>query len=190
MFVPRGVPHPPQQVLHALALRRAGASIPSIATQCALPQGTVSRWCRGLLPADAVLLQQTGVLRQRCDECGLADHDDVPPAAYSYLLGVYLGDGCLGPAGRSIALRVTMDAAYPGIVEEVADAILAVRGAGDGQPLPATRRTVRRAHLPTRARGAACSRSTVGGSSTCGRSCSSRGSEPSCTLTLAGAGAG
>jgi hypothetical protein len=130
MFVPRGVPHPPDQVLRALALRKAGRSIPSIAAECDLPQGTVSRWCRGLLPADAVLLQDTGVVRPRCERCGRDAHDDLPKADYSYLLGIYLGDGCLGPAGRSVALRIVMDAAYPGIIEEVGAAILTVRGAG------------------------------------------------------------
>jgi hypothetical protein len=57
-------------------------------------------------------------------------HDDVPAADYAYLLGIYRGDGCLGPAGRSVALRIVMDAAYPGIIEEVVEAIHAVRGEG------------------------------------------------------------
>jgi hypothetical protein len=36
------------------------------------------------------------------------------PAAYSYLVGLYLGDGCLGPAGSP--LMIALDARYPGIV--------------------------------------------------------------------------
>ena len=49
------------------------------------------------------------------------------PAAYSYLLGAYLGDGCLmGP--RRNQLRITLDNAYPGIIREVADAMAAVVG--------------------------------------------------------------
>ena len=130
MFVTRGVAHPPEQVLHALALRKAGRSIPSIAAECGLPQGTISRWCRGLLPTDAALLQSTGVLRRRCERFGRDTHDDLPAADYAYLLGIYLGDGCLGTAGRSVALRIVMDAVYPGIIEEVVEAIHAVRGEG------------------------------------------------------------
>lgn len=125
-----GVARPPELVLRALALRMAGRSIPSIAAECDLPQGTVSRWCRGLIPADARELQATGVVHPRCERCGCHAHVDVPPSDYAYLLGIYLGDGCLGPAGRSIALRIVMDAAYPAIIEEVCEAILVVRGAG------------------------------------------------------------
>jgi hypothetical protein len=117
-------------VLHVLALRREGVSIPAIAARCDLPQGTVSRWCRGLLSAVARHLQETGHLRQRCDHCGAVAHDEIPPAAYAYLLGIYLGDGCLGTAGHSIALRIVLDAAYPEIIEEVVEAILTVRGGG------------------------------------------------------------
>ena len=36
------------------------------------------------------------------------------PQAYAYLLGLYLGDGCLSPAGSP--LMIALDARYPGIV--------------------------------------------------------------------------
>jgi len=72
VFVSRGRARPPEQVLYALALREAGGSISSIATQCDLPRGTVARWCRGLLSADARHLYETGVLRRRCERCGAA----------------------------------------------------------------------------------------------------------------------
>ena len=130
MFVPRGLAHPPEQVLHVLALREQGESIASIAARFDLPTGTVSRWCRGLLSADARLLRETGVLRRRCDRCGEDAHHALPASDYAYLLGIYLGDGCLGTSGHSVALRIAMDAAYPAIIDEVADAILAVRGGG------------------------------------------------------------
>jgi hypothetical protein len=42
---------------------------------------------------------------------------------YAYLLGLYLGDGCLTTNGRSWQLRVTLDATYPGIVDEACAAI-------------------------------------------------------------------
>jgi hypothetical protein len=47
-------------------------------------------------------------------------------AAYVYLLGVYLGDGCISETARCFQLRVTLDASYPGIVDEVATAIARV----------------------------------------------------------------
>jgi hypothetical protein len=41
---------------------------------------------------------------------------------------MYLGDGCLCAVGRSWSLRITLDSAYPEIVDECALAIEAVRG--------------------------------------------------------------
>jgi hypothetical protein len=44
--------------------------------------------------------------------------------SYSYLLGVYLGDGCIvTTAQRAAWLVITLDASYPGIVEETATAL-------------------------------------------------------------------
>lgn len=59
--------------------------------------------------------------------------DDIDPAVYAYLLGVYLGDGCLVRMPRTHALRVFLDAAYPGIVDDVARAIATVRGRPPGR---------------------------------------------------------
>jgi len=40
------------------------------------------------------------------------------PWSYSYLLGMYLGDGCVTGAARSYQLVVACDAAYPAIIED------------------------------------------------------------------------
>lgn len=59
-----------------------------------------------------------------------------PPdaARYAYLLGVHLCDGEVAPArnGLPAALRLTLDAAHPRIVEECAEAMAVV---GDGGPV-------------------------------------------------------
>jgi hypothetical protein len=39
------------------------------------------------------------------------------PWSYSYLLGMYLGDGWVGPANRPTRLCFTLDSAYPEIVD-------------------------------------------------------------------------
>ena len=44
--------------------------------------------------------------------------------SYAYLLGAYLGDGYVANTGRSFQLVITLDAAYPDIVEEVRAAIV------------------------------------------------------------------
>lgn len=50
--------------------------------------------------------------------CGI-DHDflALPPAAYGYLLGIYLGDGCISRDGRPWRLRITLDSRYPRVVD-------------------------------------------------------------------------
>jgi hypothetical protein len=128
--VPRGVPHPPELVARALELRAAGVNACAVAAQLGLHRSTVSRWFRGLLPADAAHLVETGDVLARCEACGAKPHDDVPGYEYAYLLGIYLGDGCLGTSGRSTALRIVLDDAYPAMIEEVVASILAVRGGG------------------------------------------------------------
>ena len=46
--------------------------------------------------------------------------------SYAYLLGLYLGDGCLTDPGRTIQLVITCDAAYPQLVEACAEAVACV----------------------------------------------------------------
>ena len=51
------------------------------------------------------------------------------PASYSYLLGMYLGDGWVGRNHRRAQLVIRLDSDYPGIVERcVAAAELAIPG--------------------------------------------------------------
>ena len=45
------------------------------------------------------------------------------PPSYSYLLGMYLGDGCVSARGSSYQLVVACDAAYPDIIEDCATAV-------------------------------------------------------------------
>lgn len=45
------------------------------------------------------------------------------PAYYSYLLGIYLGDGYIAKASHSPVLEISLDARYPGIAEECSRAI-------------------------------------------------------------------
>src|SRR3712207_6121885 len=49
------------------------------------------------------------------------------PAVYAYLLGLYLGDGCVSaPSGRSPFLRIALDEAHPGVVDEARAAVARV----------------------------------------------------------------
>jgi hypothetical protein len=60
---------------------------------------------------------------------GAAQLSRLPFTTYSYLLGIYLGDGHLvHQRGRSYSMRVALDSKYPKIVSEVCDAIALIRG--------------------------------------------------------------
>lgn len=48
---------------------------------------------------------------------------------YAYLLGLYLGDGCISKDPRTYKLRIVLDVRYPGIIDEASKAIAAMRPA-------------------------------------------------------------
>jgi hypothetical protein len=45
------------------------------------------------------------------------------PFSYSYLLGIYLGDGCVTSARRTYQIVIACDAAYPRIIDDCATAM-------------------------------------------------------------------
>jgi hypothetical protein len=47
----------------------------------------------------------------------------LPAPAYSYLLGMYLGDGCISRHPRAWRLRIVLDSKYPRIIERCREAI-------------------------------------------------------------------
>lgn len=82
-----------------------GASDYAIAGITGIPRGTIQRW-------------RTKPLRGPQAERRWRPPDG---ASYAYLLGLYLGDGCLSRGGT--VLMVALDAQYPGIVDSAAQAI-------------------------------------------------------------------
>ncbi|MGE2691257.1 hypothetical protein [Mycolicibacterium pulveris] len=56
---------------------------------------------------------------------GWIEHDFSAVAAepYAYLLGLYLGDGCISRRPRAFILRITLDAKYPPVIERCRQAI-------------------------------------------------------------------
>ena len=99
----------------------------AIARKLGLNPGSVANWLAGRIPGG--VLNPPGDLPPPCDRCGAAHTAaDAKPDLYRYLLGMYLGDGCLGNLKQTPSLRVTMDTAYPGIIQECCRAIEQVRG--------------------------------------------------------------
>ena len=126
MFVP--APHPTDTVLSAIARRAAGETGRQIAQALDVPLDTVWGWLGGRLPREARIQLEP---ERWCSTCRGERHayEDLPTKAYSYLLGMYLGDGNIGcHGGRSYSLRLSMDCGYGEIVAEAYDAIFAVRG--------------------------------------------------------------
>ncbi|MGO8770007.1 MAG: LAGLIDADG family homing endonuclease [Mycobacterium sp.] len=97
------------------ALTAQGLNDCAIARQTGIPRLTVRDWrCRPQV-------------RQRIagtSPCGI-DHElsALPPAAYCYLLGLYLGDGCISRSRRVWRLRIILDDKYPGIIDRCREAI-------------------------------------------------------------------
>jgi hypothetical protein len=46
------------------------------------------------------------------------------PWSYSYLLGMYLGDGCVSKTSRSYQLVIACDGVYPDIIDDVSAAVM------------------------------------------------------------------
>jgi hypothetical protein len=104
--------HSRAAVERVLQLRDEGLGARRIAARAGLPVRTVTDWLAGKTPR-----APSG---ECCERCGHEKHGFAElPAAYSYLLGIYLGDGCISSAPRGVyRLRITLDLAYPGIVDE------------------------------------------------------------------------
>jgi hypothetical protein len=115
--------YPPEDVVRALSLGDQGLTATAISRELGIPRRTVHEWLHGRVPRGRL------GRRNLCTSCGHAPHEpDDLPVEYLYLLGVYLGDGCISAHPRGVyRLRLFLDARYPGIVEEVARAIRVVR---------------------------------------------------------------
>lgn len=115
-----------EDVLAVLDLHGSGLSASAIAEQTGIPRGTVRDWLSGKVPR-GVTRDGTGVAS--CPECGGMAHDFLAlPPAYVYLLGLYLGDGCISEHRREVyRLRIVLDLRYPKIVDECEAAISKVR---------------------------------------------------------------
>lgn len=107
--------HSRETILRALALVRKGHTPSEIARALGVARASVRSWASGDLP------------RSVTQPTGPPDPDRLP-AEYVYLLGLYLGDGCLSCTRKGVfKLRVFLDAKYPGIIGECQHAIGAVR---------------------------------------------------------------
>ena len=93
----------------------AGVNDCAIARQTGIPRCTVRDWRRR---------PQIRTRPVASSPCGiLHDFATLPAATYSYLLGLYLGDGCVSRHPRAWCLRITLDKKYPEIIDRCRVAI-------------------------------------------------------------------
>ena len=105
----------------SMRLAAEGLTTSEVARRVGVPRSTVRDWLAGHLPA---VWHRGGTT---CEDCDAVHDFDTLPAAYVYLLGMYLGDGCLSAHPRGVyKLRISLDTRYPGIADECGRAIRAV----------------------------------------------------------------
>jgi hypothetical protein len=116
--------HSRAAVGEVLALRAAGLGARRISRRVGLPLSTVRDWLAGQVPHHSRV--GTG---PTCERCGSDPHDFAGlPREYVYLLGLYLGDGCISAHPRDVyRLRITLDVKYPGIIVSAIIAMEEVR---------------------------------------------------------------
>jgi len=99
----------------AKRLIAAGVNDCAIARQLGIPRHTVRDWRR------------RPQRRPRLDAgspCGVIhDFAGLPPAPYAYVLGMYLGDGCISRDRRVWRLRIVLDKKYPAIIDRCREAV-------------------------------------------------------------------
>ncbi len=122
------------EVNAARELAAAGASATAVARELGLPRSTVRDWLAGQLPRSA---------QPPPAGCGVVHLLHELPPEYVYLLGLYLGDGCLSSHPRGVyRLRIFLDAKYPGIITRAAGA-----GHNPGTRLATTQQTSTRSSV-------------------------------------------
>jgi hypothetical protein len=92
----------------AVSMLNAGASLRSVSIRTGIARDTLRTWRdRGITPKQP---------RADCPFCN--DKPFPPTSAYLYLLGLYLGDGCISRGGRTFAMRIACCNGWPGLIEE------------------------------------------------------------------------
>ena len=111
----------------ALALIEQGINNCEIGRRLGIPRRTILDWRVGLQArSGGRTASWSGRRRGKCFRChgGWVDEE-----AYAYLLGIYLGDGCLSLHPRGVyRLRVACDLKHPNIVNEIATQMAIVQG--------------------------------------------------------------
>ncbi|MGA5409012.1 transcriptional regulator [Streptomyces lavendulocolor] len=104
----------------ALILVSQGRSLNSVSKQTGISRAAIRSWQTRIEP-----LIRTG---EPCPRCRTVPGMPEDRAAYAYLLGLYLGDGCISEHRRGVHyLRIACADAWPGLIDACEAAMRAVR---------------------------------------------------------------
>ncbi|MFJ8008700.1 helix-turn-helix domain-containing protein [Streptomyces fagopyri] len=108
----------------ALTLVAQGHSLNSASRATGASRSAIRSWQSRLDPLPRIR-------NTPCSRCGPLTEAPPDTAAYSYLLGLYLGDGCISPGVRAgHFLRIACADSWPGLIETCAAAVEAVNPSG------------------------------------------------------------
>lgn len=115
-----------EEVALVLALAAEGLNSCEIARRAGIPRGTVRDWRAGRLPNFERGPDNDRRIGRPCAVCG-GQPMALPQGHYTYLLGLYLGDGCLLVHPRGVyRLRITCANKYPGLIRRCEEAMTRV----------------------------------------------------------------
>ncbi|MFJ9177817.1 transcriptional regulator [Streptomyces sp. NPDC102360] len=111
----------------ALALVAQGRSLNSVSKEVGVSRAAIREWQTRIEPAPWI----QGGRATPCVRCAPTPSPPAEAAAYSYLLGLYLGDGCISAGVRSgYFLRIACANVYPGLIQACADAVATLNPSG------------------------------------------------------------
>ena len=111
--------HSEVSVIRVLELRRKGLSPTQIAAITNINRRTITDWVQGKVPD--FTLQTPGDCKKQCGR-----QYSGPKDQYVYLLGLYLGDGCISHYPRTYRIRITCCNWYPALMDRCEVAIKSV----------------------------------------------------------------
>jgi hypothetical protein len=114
------------EVASVLELVRAGWNDCEIARETGIPRRTILDWRSGRIPDFDRLRTRPSPGARSCAACN-GDPLSLPQGAYTYLLGLYLGDGCIAAHPRNVfRLRIVCADAYPELIQQCETAMAEV----------------------------------------------------------------